>query len=162
MEQAARETEAYNHTLERHNVKSNHEKQALLQKMELLTRDFTLLMERTEQTENILERVNEGAVRLLLTLPPTRINKQEQNLYETKLTAVKERMKQYKHESEQNKVALEAERSKQDSKKEEVRLSDSLVSDQRQKIQQTHFTTPSCKLCRCAKGSKCSYSILIK
>ena len=64
MEQAARETEAYNHTLERHNVKSNHEKQALLQKMELITRDFTLLMERTELTENILERASECVIRL--------------------------------------------------------------------------------------------------
>ena len=63
---------------------------------------------------------NKALILTLLLL--ARTNKQEQNLYETKLTAVKERMKQYKHESEQNKVALEAERSKQDAKKEEVRL----------------------------------------
>lgn len=98
-EQASRENEAYQHTLERQNAKSNQEKQNLIQKMELMTRDFKQLMERMELTENVLER--------------------EQNLYESKIAAVKEKMKQYKSESEQAKSLLESEKSKLDTKREE-------------------------------------------
>ena len=57
VEQASRENEAFHHSLERQNVKFSQEKQSLILKMELMTRDFSSLIERTEMAENALEKV---------------------------------------------------------------------------------------------------------
>lgn len=101
-EQLARETEAYEHTLERQQLKHTQEKQKFNLQLEALHRERLQYLEKIELTENVLEK--------------------QQQLFETKITVLKEKVKICKADNIQVKKMLEHEHSREQQRKQEVDL----------------------------------------
>jgi chromosome segregation ATPase len=87
-EQLSKELEAYEHTLERHLLKFQQEKQRYIQEMEYKQREVLKVVEKIKMTEDVLEK--------------------QQQMYETRIQVLKEKVKIYKQESADSKHALEA------------------------------------------------------
>jgi hypothetical protein len=82
----------------------------LEQEIELAQRDRLQLMERIESLETVLERV--------INILPNQ--QQQQQLFESKIQLLKDRVKNYKLETAQVKTLLEAEHNRTEQRKEDV------------------------------------------
>ncbi len=80
------------------------------QEIELAQRDRLQLMERIESLETVLERV--------INILPNQ--QQQQQLFESKIQLLKDRVKNYKLETAQVKTLLEAEHNRTEQRKEDV------------------------------------------
>lgn len=100
-QQSAKEMEAYDHTLERQNMKYNQDKQNLNQQIEVITRDRLQCVERIEMLESVMER--------------------QQTLFESKINMLKDRVKACKTETSSVKSLLEQENVKTEQRREDIR-----------------------------------------
>ncbi|KAJ3258564.1 Centrosomal protein of 83 kDa [Boothiomyces macroporosus] len=89
-EQLHREGEAYEHTIERQKLFHSKEKQALNQQIESITREKLLLLEKLETMENVLDK--------------------QQQLFESKIIQLKDKLKIFKTESNELKKLIENQR----------------------------------------------------
>ncbi len=86
-EQAQRESEAFEHTIERLHLKQTQEKQKYAQEMELLQRDKLQFVEKVEYAQDVLDK--------------------QQQVFETKINLLKEKVKICKAEAYQSRSVME-------------------------------------------------------